>query len=161
MCWTRDLPAADANGKGDPYVKFELNGSEVFKTKVQKRRFIPHGMNSSRSDSSLRTGAKFKATVMDWDFGNSDDLLGATNISLAQLEPFKGSRNETHPGQQDWRYPVEAAVPSRLHHQNPARLVDLPWVICSPRQNRDRRRWGSSQGGAAVAHGVGKGGLFP
>ncbi|MDA4133068.1 MAG: hypothetical protein OK454_08090, partial [Thaumarchaeota archaeon] len=36
-----DLPAADSNGKSDPYCKFELNGREVFKTKVQKKTLHP------------------------------------------------------------------------------------------------------------------------
>lgn len=36
-----DLPSADRNGFSDPYCKFELNGKDVFKTKVQKKTLHP------------------------------------------------------------------------------------------------------------------------
>ena len=36
-----DLPAADSNGKSDPYCKFELNGQDVFKTKTVKKPLSP------------------------------------------------------------------------------------------------------------------------
>ena len=36
-----DFPSADRNGYSDPYCKFELNGKDVFKTKVQKKTLQP------------------------------------------------------------------------------------------------------------------------
>jgi len=85
----QDLPAADSNGKSDPYVKFDLNGQEVFKTKTQKKTLHPAWNEYFEVPVPSRTGAKFKATVWDWDFADKPDLLGATDINLALLEPFK------------------------------------------------------------------------
>ncbi|KAK1755142.1 tricalbin-3 [Echria macrotheca] len=85
----QDLPAADSNGKSDPYVKFELNGQEVFKTKTQKKTLNPAWNEFFEILVPSRTGAKFKATVWDWDFADKPDLLGTTDINLALLEPFK------------------------------------------------------------------------
>lgn len=85
----QDLPAADSNGKSDPYVKFELNGQEVFKTKTQKKTLNPAWNEYFEVAVPSRTAAKFKATVWDWDFADKPDLLGATEINLGLLEPFK------------------------------------------------------------------------
>ncbi|KAK3942201.1 tricalbin-3 [Diplogelasinospora grovesii] len=85
----QDLPSADANGKSDPYVKFELNGHEVFKTKVQKKTLQPAWNEFFEVPVPSRTAAKFKATVWDWDFADKPDFLGSTDVNLDQLEPFK------------------------------------------------------------------------
>lgn len=85
----QDLPSADSNGKSDPYVKFELNGQEVFKTKVQKKTLHPAWNEFFEVPVSSRTAAKFKATVWDWDFADKPDYLGATDVNLDQLDPFK------------------------------------------------------------------------
>ncbi|KAK3394449.1 C2 domain-containing protein [Podospora didyma] len=85
----QDLPSADSNGKSDPYVKFELNGQEVFKTKTQKKTLHPAWNEYFEVPVPSRTAAKFKATVYDWDFADKPDFLGATEINLAQLDPFQ------------------------------------------------------------------------
>ncbi|KAK0657513.1 C2 domain-containing protein [Cercophora newfieldiana] len=85
----QNLPAADSNGKSDPYCKFELNGQEVFKTKTQKKTLNPAWNEYFEVPVPSRTGAKFKATVWDWDFADKPDLLGSTEINLGLLEPFK------------------------------------------------------------------------
>jgi Ca2+-dependent lipid-binding protein len=36
-----DLPAADRNGKSDPYCRFVLNGEEVHKSEVKKKTLNP------------------------------------------------------------------------------------------------------------------------
>lgn len=85
----QDLPAADSNGKSDPYVKFELNDQDVFKTKVQKRTLHPAWNEYFETPVHSRTAGNFKATVWDWDFADKPDLLGSTKVDLAQLEPFR------------------------------------------------------------------------
>ncbi|KAK3341178.1 C2 domain-containing protein [Lasiosphaeria hispida] len=85
----QDLPSADSNGKSDPYVKFDFNGQEVFKTKVQKKTLHPTWNENFDLAVPSRTGAKLKATVWDWDFADKPDLLGSSDINLALLEPFK------------------------------------------------------------------------
>ncbi|KAK3694268.1 C2 domain-containing protein [Podospora appendiculata] len=85
----KDLPSADSNGKSDPYVKFDFNGEEVFKTKVQKKTLHPAWNESFELAVPSRTAAKFQATVWDWDFADKPDLLGSTSINLDQLEPFR------------------------------------------------------------------------
>lgn len=85
----QNLPAADSNGKSDPYVKFEFNGQEVFKSKTQKKTLNPTWNEFFEVAVPSRTAAKFKATVWDWDFADKPDLLGSTDINLSLLEPFK------------------------------------------------------------------------
>ena len=83
------LPAADSNGKSDPYCKFELNGQEVFKTKTQKKTLNPAWNETFEVPITSRTAAVFKATVWDWDFADKPDYLGGATINLNQLEPFR------------------------------------------------------------------------
>ncbi|OIW34548.1 tricalbin [Coniochaeta ligniaria NRRL 30616] len=83
------LPSADSNGKSDPYVKFELNGEDVFKTKTQKKTLHPAWNEFFEVTIPSRTAAKFRATVWDWDFADKPDYLGGADIRLDQLEPFK------------------------------------------------------------------------
>ena len=85
----KDLPSADSNGKSDPYVKFEFNGQDVFKTKTVKKTLHPAWNEYFEIPVPSRTAAKFKATVWDWDFADKPDFLGGADINLAQLEPFK------------------------------------------------------------------------
>ncbi|KAL2144777.1 hypothetical protein VTI28DRAFT_8539 [Corynascus sepedonium] len=85
----QDLPAADRNGKSDPFAKFELNGQEVFKTKTQKKTLNPAWNEFFNVLVPSRTGAKFRTTVWDWDFADKPDFLGGADINLAQLEPFR------------------------------------------------------------------------
>ncbi|TVY20905.1 Uncharacterized protein LARI1_G001315 [Lachnellula arida] len=83
-----DLPSADRNGYSDPYCKFELNGKDVFKTKVQKKTLHPAWNEFFELDIASRTAAKFVCRVYDWDFGDKADFLGAADINLDLLDPF-------------------------------------------------------------------------
>jgi hypothetical protein len=85
----QDLPAADSNGKSDPYAKFELNEQEVFKTKTQKKTLNPQWNEFFEVPIPSRTAAKFRVQVYDWDFGGNPDFLGGADINLGQLDPFK------------------------------------------------------------------------
>ncbi|KAL7628736.1 Tricalbin-2 [Parahypoxylon ruwenzoriense] len=84
-----DLPAADSNGKSDPYCKFELNGQDVFKTKTQKKTLNPVWNEFFEVAVPSRTAAKFNCKVYDYDFADKPDFLGGTDINLEQLDPFK------------------------------------------------------------------------
>ncbi|KAF2723558.1 tricalbin [Polychaeton citri CBS 116435] len=84
-----DLPAADRNGKSDPYCKFHLNGKEVYKTKTQKKTLHPAWNEFFEVPIQSRTAAKFLVKVYDWDFGDKADLLGNADINLDVLEPFQ------------------------------------------------------------------------
>lgn len=85
----QDLPSADSNGKSDPYCKFELNGEDVYKTKVQKKTLHPAWNEFFEVPVPSRTAAKFKVTVWDYDFADKPDFLGAADINLEQLDPFR------------------------------------------------------------------------
>ena len=89
----QDLPSADRNGKSDPYCKFELNGVEIFKTKVQKKTLHPTWNEFFECDVPSRTGADLKVTVWDWDFADKPDFLGAASINLESLDPFRASES--------------------------------------------------------------------
>lgn len=84
-----DLPAADRNGFSDPYCKFNLNGKEIYKTKTQKKTLHPAWNEYFECPIKSRTAANFRVSVMDWDMGDKDDLLGEAMINLELLEPFK------------------------------------------------------------------------
>lgn len=84
-----DLPSADRNGKSDPYCKFELNDHDVFKTKVIKKTLSPVWNEYFEVPVPSRTGAHFKVNVYDYDFADKPDFLGASDIRLDTLEPFK------------------------------------------------------------------------
>lgn len=84
-----DLPAADRNGFSDPYCKFDLNGKEIYKTKIQKKTLHPAWNEYFECPVASRTAAKFNVKVMDWDFGDKADLLGTAEINLELLDPFK------------------------------------------------------------------------
>ena len=86
-----DLPAADRNGFSDPYCKFNLNGKEMYKTKIQKKTLHPAWNEYFECPIKSRIAANFKLTVLDWDMGDKDDLLGEATINLDLLEPFKPS----------------------------------------------------------------------
>ncbi|KAI0446692.1 C2 domain-containing protein [Xylaria telfairii] len=85
-----DLPAADSNGKSDPYCKFELNGQEVFKSKTQKKTLSPVWNEFFEVAIPSRTAAKFHLKVYDYDFADKPDFLGGADINLEQLDPFRG-----------------------------------------------------------------------
>ncbi|KAI1124715.1 C2 domain-containing protein [Nemania abortiva] len=84
------LPAADSNGKSDPYCKFELNGLEVFKSKTQKKTLNPAWNEFFEVAIPSRTAAKFQLKVYDYDFADKPDFLGGADINLEQLDPFRG-----------------------------------------------------------------------
>lgn len=84
-----DLPAADSNGKSDPYAKFELNGQDIFKTKTQKKTLNPTWNEFFEVPITSRTAAKFHVNVYDYDFADKPDFLGGADINLDDLEPFR------------------------------------------------------------------------
>ena len=84
-----DLPSADRNGYSDPFCKFELNGEHVYKTKVQKKTLHPAWNEYFETPIASRTAAKFNVRVLDWDFGDKADYLGAADINLEYLEPMQ------------------------------------------------------------------------
>lgn len=86
-----DLPAADRNGKSDPYVIFELNGDRVHKTEVQKKTLHPAWNEFFQVEIPSKVAADFKCKVYDWDLAGDDDFLGAADIDLRKVEPFKKS----------------------------------------------------------------------
>ncbi|KAF4464668.1 hypothetical protein FALBO_8500 [Fusarium albosuccineum] len=86
-----ELPSADRNGKSDPYCKFELNGQEIYKTKVQKKTLNPSWNEFFEVSVPSRTAADFKVTVWDYDFADKPDFLGGADINLESLDPFRPS----------------------------------------------------------------------
>jgi hypothetical protein len=89
----QDLPAADRNGKSDPYAKFELNGVEIHKTKTQKKTLNPTWNEFFEVEIPSRTASNLTVKVYDWDFADKPDFLGAAQINLESLDPFKASES--------------------------------------------------------------------
>ncbi|KAL1843756.1 hypothetical protein VTJ49DRAFT_137 [Mycothermus thermophilus] len=156
----QDLPAADSNGKSDPYAKFELNGQEVFKTKTVKKTLHPSWNEFFNVTVPSRTAAKFRVSVWDWDFADKPDFLGGADIKLDQLEPFRA---------QEFRLPLDGkSGVIRI------RLLFTPDYVTRTRQGTSTLTGTFSvpgrivtgvagvplKGGAAIGHGVGKGASF-
>lgn len=155
-----NLPAADSNGKSDPYAKFDLNGVEVFKSKTVKKTLNPTWNEFFEIPVPSRIGAAFNLKVYDYDFADKPDFLGGAPIRLDQLEPFKAS---------EIRVPLDGKSGTvRL------RLLFRPDYVTRQRQGTStfaaptRIVTGVAgapiKGGAAVVgvvgHGVGKGASF-
>jgi hypothetical protein len=156
-----DLPSADRNGKSDPYCKFELNGVEVYKTKIIKKTLTPTWNESFEIEVPSRTAANFMVNVYDYDFADKPDFLGAASINLEALDPFKATESQ---------YILDGKSGSvRI------RLLFRPDYVQRMRQGTSTltRTFTSTpgrivtgvagvplKGGAAVASGVGKGASF-
>ena len=95
----RGLPAADANGLSDPYVKLTLTGytlsggqewPEAMRT-MQKTSTRYSTLNPIWSGTEIfhfrvpRAHAVLRVEVKDWDLGVSNDALGSVEIPLATL----------------------------------------------------------------------------
>ncbi|KAF4123506.1 Ca2+-dependent lipid-binding protein, contains C2 domain [Geosmithia morbida] len=152
-----DLPAADRNGKSDPFCKFELNDKEVYKSEVQKKTLNPKWNESFDVDVPSRTAAQFKVDVYDWDLGGRPDFLGGAPIPLDSLEPFRAT---------EVSLPLDGKSGSIR-----VRLVFRPDYV--RRSKRGTATFGGGpgrivtgvagvpfKGGAAVASGVGRGATF-
>ncbi|PHH90809.1 hypothetical protein CDD83_2608 [Cordyceps sp. RAO-2017] len=156
-----DLPSADRNGKSDPYCKFELNGHEVYKTKVQKKTLSPVWNEFFEVSVPSRTAADFIVNVYDYDFADKPDFLGSAVINLESLDPFKPSESryilDGKSGSVRIRmlfrpdYVTRTVQGSSTFSSGPGRIVT--GVAGAP-----------IKGGAAVAgavgHGVGRGASF-
>ncbi|ODV83193.1 hypothetical protein CANARDRAFT_9769 [[Candida] arabinofermentans NRRL YB-2248] len=84
-----NLPAADSNGKSDPFTKVYLNGKEVFKTKTIKKNLNPEWNEETSIDIDNRVCSTLRFKVNDWDLGlEQDDKLGELTLQLAEVNPF-------------------------------------------------------------------------
>jgi tellurium resistance protein TerZ len=144
-----NLPAADANGKSDPYVKIcDVKGliGDGAKTKVVKKTLNPEW--TTDNEFTFQTNFKLlalKFSVYDWDRFSSDDLLGKTYLPVSwlfdgqphvfDLELHKGKHGPAPRGtlkvevQMAWNFPV--AVPGWWLPLDPTQIsavcVGLGW----------------------------------
>ncbi|WBW70554.1 tricalbin, C2 domain protein (phospholipid binding) ER-plasma membrane tethering protein Tcb3 [Schizosaccharomyces osmophilus] len=81
-----DLASADSNGKSDPFVIFELQDEEVFRTKIIKKNLNPVFNEGFEVELPCKQTSKFVARVFDSDFGNQNDPLGSCVIDLYKLQ---------------------------------------------------------------------------
>ncbi|CEH17519.1 Ca2-dependent lipid-binding protein CLB1/vesicle protein vp115/Granuphilin A, contains C2 domain [Ceraceosorus bombacis] len=88
----KNLRAADRGGKSDPYVKFNLNGKETFKSKIVKKTVNPE-FNESLGECEVPSRVKAEALfeIFDWDQVGIDDKLGEARLDLSDLEPFQAT----------------------------------------------------------------------
>jgi len=75
-----NLPAADRNGKSDPFCVFELDGKEVHKTKVQKKTLHPAWNEFFEAQVASRVAAQFEVEVFDWDIGSKVGPVRSTPL---------------------------------------------------------------------------------
>ncbi|EEB06393.1 synaptotagmin family C2 domain-containing protein [Schizosaccharomyces japonicus yFS275] len=82
-----ELPKMDRSGKSDPFVVFELQGEEVYKTKTIKKTLNPQFNESFTVEIPNRHRNRLIAKCYDWDFGGKNDFMGNVVIDMASLSP--------------------------------------------------------------------------
>ncbi|KAH3668401.1 hypothetical protein OGAPHI_002155 [Ogataea philodendri] len=83
------LPAADSNGKSDPFTKVYLNGDDVMKTKTIKKTLDPEWNEEEEFEVDNRVNSVLRFKVSDWDIGlEQDDKLGEVSVNLSEIDPF-------------------------------------------------------------------------
>ncbi|KAM0786716.1 hypothetical protein ACM66B_002158 [Microbotryomycetes sp. NB124-2] len=85
----KGLPAADRNGKADPYAVFHLNGARVFKSETVKKTLAPTWNEDFTCEVPSRVAADFTVEVMDWDRVGTATKLCRARIDLASLDPLQ------------------------------------------------------------------------
>ncbi|RLV94578.1 Tricalbin-1 [Spathaspora sp. JA1] len=87
------LPAADSNGKSDPYTELFLNTEKksFYKTKKIKKTLDPEWNESGDVEVANRYDSDIKIVCMDWDMADKDDLLGTGYIHLKDYDTKGGS----------------------------------------------------------------------
>ncbi|KAM4635711.1 multiple C2 and transmembrane domain-containing protein 1 isoform 2-T2 [Polymixia lowei] len=80
-----NLAVRDRGGSSDPYVKFKLNGKEVFRSKTIHKNLNPvWNERTTLITDSLNEPLYVK--VFDYDFGLQDDFMGSAYLHLESLE---------------------------------------------------------------------------
>ena len=82
----KDLPAADSNGKSDPYCVVTMNGKFLHKTKVHKKTLNPVFDEGLEIEVSSRLRSKIFIEVYDSDMIGKDTLLGNATLKLASIK---------------------------------------------------------------------------
>lgn len=81
----RNVPAADINGKSDPYIKIKCKESKSeYKTKVQKKTLTPK-WNEDISFSVNTVSETLKFSLYDYDVIGSNDKLCKMNLRVHDL----------------------------------------------------------------------------
>lgn len=97
------MPAADSNGKSDPYVKLKVNG-QTKKSKVVKKNLNPHWDEEFTFDVQPQAGSdEVSIEVFDHDMVSKHDSLGSFTFNPFR-EGVSGhwqsfTRNLAHPKQ--------------------------------------------------------------
>ncbi|XP_052634187.1 multiple C2 and transmembrane domain-containing protein 1 isoform X2 [Harpia harpyja] len=98
----QNLAARDRGGTSDPYVKFKLEGKEVFRSKTIHKNLNPVWeekacilIDNPREPLYLK--------VFDYDFGLQDDFIGSAFLDLTSLELNK--QTDVTLSLKDPRYP--------------------------------------------------------
>ncbi|KAJ3604795.1 hypothetical protein NHX12_026847 [Muraenolepis orangiensis] len=80
-----NLAVRDRGGTSDPYVKFKLNGKEVFRSKTIHKNLNP--LWDERTTLTLDSLSEpLYIKVFDYDFGLQDDFMGSAYLHLDSLE---------------------------------------------------------------------------
>ena len=77
--------AKDRSGTSDPYVKFRIGNKVMFKSRIIYKNLNPKFAEyvTLPIDNLLEP---IQIKVFDYDFGFTDDFLGAAQIDLTQLK---------------------------------------------------------------------------
>jgi len=83
------LPAADSNGKSDPYVVFKLDGAQKIKSQIVYKTLNPDFSEDFLFDEDIKNvGKVLSLEVYDKDTLSSD-LLGTADVDVSNLAPGK------------------------------------------------------------------------
>ncbi|XP_071503823.1 multiple C2 and transmembrane domain-containing protein 1-like [Diadema antillarum] len=80
----RELAVRDWSGSSDPYVRFKINGKQVYKSKTIVHNLNPR-WNEFFSVAIEDVTKPLQICVFDYDIGTSDDPMGNAKFDLMQL----------------------------------------------------------------------------
>ncbi|XJO75420.1 hypothetical protein BDV3_006107 [Batrachochytrium dendrobatidis] len=92
----KGLSSADRNGLSDPYCVFNINGTRIHKTKVQKHTLDPVFNEQVSVAVKSRLRSTLEIQMMDWDAVGAHTYLGRVLIHLADL-PASEVVNQVYP----------------------------------------------------------------
>ncbi|KAG7666099.1 TCB1 [[Candida] subhashii] len=88
------LPAADSNGKSDPFMQVYLNNDkeEFLKTKKIKKTLDPVWNESGTTEVANKFDSVLRLVCYDWDLAESNDLLGIGEVALKDYDTRQGTQ---------------------------------------------------------------------
>ncbi|CAN3357854.1 hypothetical protein DICA2_C15016 [Diutina catenulata] len=149
------LPAADSNGKSDPFCELYLNSDRkpFFKSNKKKKTLDPNWNENTEIELGNKYDTEINVTCWDWDMAGENDLLGTGVVKLCEADTSDGKTVEV-------KCPLTGESGEEAGHVY-FKFSFEPRTVYNVRPNSETTvgdAFGDiGKGGATVVKGVGKG----